>query len=151
MGSFAIARIETFVFRVPVAEPVVTSFFAIPDRVSVIIRVEDTDGAHGWGELWCNFPSCGAEHRGLVLHRTVAPMALGRAVDDPAALWRELAMRSHAWAVQSGVTAQGLTRIAPWVAVAAGGVIYLLALVATGGVGATERRLALRLLGRGVS
>jgi D-galactarolactone cycloisomerase len=102
MSSFTIARIETFVFRAPVAEPVVTAFFAIPDRVSVLVRVEDADGAHGWGELWCNFPSYGAEHRGLVLHHSLAPLALGRAVDDPAAVWRELAMRSHVWAVQSG-------------------------------------------------
>ena len=70
MSSFTIARIETFVLRAPVAEPVVTSFFAIPDRVSVLVRVEDGEGAHGWGEVWCNFPSYGAEHRGLVLHRT---------------------------------------------------------------------------------
>ncbi len=102
MSSFTVARIETFVLRAPVAEPVVTSFGAIPDRVSVLVRVEDAEGAHGWGEVWCNFPSYGAEHRGLVLHRTLAPMALGRAVDDPAALWRELAMRSHVLAVQSG-------------------------------------------------
>jgi L-alanine-DL-glutamate epimerase-like enolase superfamily enzyme len=102
MSSFTIARIGTFVLRAPVAEPVVTSFGAIPDRVSVVVRVEDTDGAHGWGEVWCNFPSYGAEHRGLVLHRTLAPMAVGRTVDDPAALWRELAMRTHILAVQSG-------------------------------------------------
>lgn len=102
MSGFTIARIGTFVLRAPVAEPVVTSFFAIPDRVSVLVRVEDAEGAHGWGEVWCNFPSYGAEHRGLVLHRTLAPMALGRTVDDPAALWRELAMRAHVWALQSG-------------------------------------------------
>ena len=102
MGSFTIARIETFVFRAPIGEPVVTSFGSLPERVSVVVRAEDADGAHGWGEVWCNFPSYGAEHRGLVLHRTLAPMALGRAVDDPAALWRELAMRTHVLALQSG-------------------------------------------------
>ena len=102
MGSFTIARIETFVFRAPIGEPVVTSFGSLPERVSVVVRAEDADGAHGWGEVWCNFPSYGAEHRGLVLHRTLAPMALGRAVDDPAALWRDLAMRTHVLAVQSG-------------------------------------------------
>ena len=102
MSGFTIARIGTFVFRAPVGEPVVTSFGAISDRVSVLVRVEDEDGAHGWGDVWCNFPSYGAEHRGLVLHRTFAPMALGRAVDDPAALWRELAMRTHVLALQSG-------------------------------------------------
>ena len=102
MGSFTIARIETFVLRAPVEAPVTTSFGSMAERVSVLVRAEDADGAHGWGEVWCNFPSYGAEHRGLVLHRTLAPMALGRAVDDPAGLWRELAMRTHVLAVQSG-------------------------------------------------
>ncbi len=102
MSSFTIARIETFVLRAPIGAPVTTSFGSMTERASVLVRAEDGDGAHGWGEVWCNFPSYGAEHRGLVLHRTLAPMALGRAVDDPAALWRELAIRTHVLAVQSG-------------------------------------------------
>jgi len=102
MSGFTIARIETFVLRAPVEAPVTTSFGSMAERVSVLVRAEDADGAHGWGEVWCNFPSYGAEHRGLVLHRTLAPMALGRTVDDPAALWRDLAMRTHVLAVQSG-------------------------------------------------
>lgn len=102
MAGFTLARIECFVLRAPVADPVVTAFGALSERVSVLVRAEDADGAHGWGEVWCNFPSYGAEHRALVLHRTVAPMALGRTVDDPAALWRELSMRAHVLAVQSG-------------------------------------------------
>jgi D-galactarolactone cycloisomerase len=102
MTSFTIARIETFVLCAPISQPIVASFGTIPERVCVIVRVEDTDGAHGWGDVWCNFPSYGSGYRGLVMHRTVAPMALGREVDDPAVLWRELSGRVHVWAVQSG-------------------------------------------------
>jgi D-galactarolactone cycloisomerase len=102
MSSFTLARIEAFVLRAPIRDPVVTAFGALAERVSVLVRAEDAEGAHGWGEVWCNFPSYGAEHRALVLHRTVAPMALGRTVDDPAALWRELSLRAHVLAVQSG-------------------------------------------------
>ncbi|MDR3533340.1 MAG: mandelate racemase/muconate lactonizing enzyme family protein [Rhodopila sp.] len=102
MTSFTIARIETFVLRAPISRPVITSFGSLPERVCVIVRVEDADGAHGWGDVWCNFPSYGAAYRGLVMHRTVAPIALGRDVDDPAVLWRELSGRIHVLAVQSG-------------------------------------------------
>ena len=102
MTSFTIARIETFVLCAPISQPVVTSFGSIPERVCVIVRVEDTDGAHGWGDVWCNFPSYGSGYRGLVMHRTVAPMVLAQTVDDPAVLWRELSARMHVWAVQSG-------------------------------------------------
>ena len=100
--QFTIARIETFVFRASIANPVVTSFGSIPERVSVLTRVEDSEGAHGWGDIWCNFPSYGAEHRALTLARSIAPMAIGQRIDDPASLWRELTARSHILSVQSG-------------------------------------------------
>ena len=59
----ALARIEAHVLRWPVKVPVRTSFGTMHDRPAVLVRVEDAEGAHGWGEAWCNFPSCGAEHR----------------------------------------------------------------------------------------
>jgi L-alanine-DL-glutamate epimerase-like enolase superfamily enzyme len=100
--SFTLARLETIVLRAPIASPVVTSFGAIPERVSVLVRAEDSEGGFGWGEIWCNFPTFAAEHRALVLDRIVAPLALGQRVADPAALWRELTRRMHTMAVQSG-------------------------------------------------
>ena len=59
-AAFTIARIDVHVLRCPIATPVRTSFGVMPDRPAVLVRVEDTEGAHGWGEVWCNFPSCGA-------------------------------------------------------------------------------------------
>ena len=54
--SISIARIEAFLFRAEVKEPVKTSFGSIPRRSVLLLRVEDVEGAHGWGEVWCNFP-----------------------------------------------------------------------------------------------
>ena len=102
MSQFTIARIETIVLCAPIDKPVIAAFGSIPERVCVLVRVEDTDGAHGWGDIWCNVPSYGASYRGHVMHQTIAPMVLGRVVDDPAALWREISVRAHVWAVQSG-------------------------------------------------
>lgn len=102
IAPFTIARIETFVFRVPIEKPVVAAFGTFTDRVAALVRVEDRDGAHGWGEIWSNFPSYGAEHRARVLHAAVAPRALRQTVNDPAALWRALSAATHVWAVQSG-------------------------------------------------
>ena len=101
-SPFTIARIETFVLRVPIDKPVIAAFGTFTDRVAVLVRVEDRDGAHGWGEIWSNFPSYGAEHRARVLHAAVAPRALRQTVGDPAALWRTLSAATHVWAVQSG-------------------------------------------------
>lgn len=99
--AFTVARVETFVYRVPIEKPVVAAFGSFTDRVAVLVRVEDRDGAHGWGEIWSNFPSYGAEHRARVLHGAVAPRVLHQSVSDPAALWRSLTAATHVWAVQS--------------------------------------------------
>ena len=60
----ALRRIRSLgarVFRCPVEAPVVTSFGAMRERPMVLVRVEDAEGAMGWGEVWCNFPTIGAE------------------------------------------------------------------------------------------
>jgi L-alanine-DL-glutamate epimerase-like enolase superfamily enzyme len=53
------------------------------DRPAVLIRVEDGQGAHGWGEVWCNFPTCGAEHRTRLVETVVAPLIIGRSLAKP--------------------------------------------------------------------
>lgn len=45
--SLRIARIESFLFRSEVKEPVKTSFGSIPRRSALLLRIEDADGAHG--------------------------------------------------------------------------------------------------------
>lgn len=95
-------RIEALVFRYPVKVPVRTSFGVMHDRPAVFVRAEDVDGTVGWGEIWCNFPSCGAEHRAQLLDTVVAPLLLGRTFDGPAAAWAALTERTAVLAIQSG-------------------------------------------------
>lgn len=101
-GSPGIARLEAFVLRWPVQTPVRTSFGTMHDRPAVLVRVEDRDGAHGWGETWCNFPSCGAEHRARLIETVLAPLIVGRSFDSPAAAYREMSERTAVLALQSG-------------------------------------------------
>lgn len=84
---------EVFVFRAPIDAPVRTSFGVMHDRPAVLLRVEDEDGLCGWGEAWCNFPSCGAEHRGRLLAETVLPSALSASWRDPGGLVGEVARK----------------------------------------------------------
>ena len=49
--------------RTPCETPVRTSFGTMIDRPAVYLQLETSDGVKGLGEIWCNFPSCGAEHR----------------------------------------------------------------------------------------
>ena len=56
-----LARVEAHVFRTPIKDPVRTSFGIMTERAAVFVRVEDSDGARGWGEIWCNFPNAAAD------------------------------------------------------------------------------------------
>lgn len=97
-----IARIEPQVYRVPVDTPVVTSFGVMRDRPALFVRVVDRDGAEGWGEVWCNFPSVGAEHRARLIAETMAPLVEGRVWAGPPDVYRELTAKTEVLAIQSG-------------------------------------------------
>jgi L-alanine-DL-glutamate epimerase-like enolase superfamily enzyme len=97
-----IARIEALVLRSPIATPVRTSFGVMHDRPALFVRVENVDGAQGWGEAWCNFPACGAEHRARLVETVMAPLVLGRAFAGPADLFAHLSRSTAVLAIQSG-------------------------------------------------
>jgi D-galactarolactone cycloisomerase len=97
-----LAKVEALVFRAPVEVPVQTSFGIMHDRPAVLVRVEDRDGMVGWGEIWCNFPGVGAEHRARVLESCVAPILLERGWEHPAEAFDTLSRRLHVLGIQSG-------------------------------------------------
>ncbi|MBV1799837.1 hypothetical protein [Siccirubricoccus sp. G192] len=68
-----LVRAESFVFRAPIAVPVVNAFGAMTERVAVFLRLEDAEGGFGWGEAWANFPTVGAEHRARLFDAFIAP------------------------------------------------------------------------------
>lgn len=99
---FTLARIEAYVLRWPVKRPVQTSFGTMHDRPALLVRVEDTDGAVGWGEVWCNFPGCGAEHRARLLETVVAPLVVGQPYASAQAAFAHMSARTAVLAIQSG-------------------------------------------------
>ena len=97
-----LAKVEALVFRVPIDEPVQTSFGIMYDRPAVLVRIEDRDGVIGWGEVWCNFPSVGAEHRARVLESSVTPILLAQDWETPTQAFIELSRRLHILGIQTG-------------------------------------------------
>jgi len=97
-----IAHIQVHVLRHPIETPVQTSFGIMHDRPAVFIRITDADGAHGWGEAWCNYPGCGAEHRGRLIETVLWPRLRGRAFDTPFAVYEHLSAATAVLAIQSG-------------------------------------------------
>ena len=101
-GNSPIAAFETFLLRAPIAEPVRTSFGTMRDRPAVFVRLIDGDGFEGWGEIWCNFPAQGAEHRARLAEGIFRPLLEGRAFTSPAELSAELERKVRILTVQAG-------------------------------------------------
>jgi L-alanine-DL-glutamate epimerase-like enolase superfamily enzyme len=97
-----LVKVQALVFRAPVADPVQTSFGIMHDRPAVLVRMEDSEGAVGWGEIWCNFPAVGAEHRARMLESCVTPILLEKAWAHPAQAFQTLSARLEILAVQCG-------------------------------------------------
>lgn len=97
-----ITGIEAMVYRAPVETPIQTSFGLMHVRPACLVRITDEDGVQGWGEVWCNFPSVGAEHRARLLIDCVAPLLLARPWDSPVQAFDALSQQLQILAVQSG-------------------------------------------------
>ena len=100
--SFEIATIEAFVLRAPADPPVRTSFGIMHSRPALLVKLTDTDGITGWGEVWCNFPSVGAEHRARLLTEILRHELCGCKWSSPQACFDALTAKMHILAIQSG-------------------------------------------------
>jgi L-alanine-DL-glutamate epimerase-like enolase superfamily enzyme len=101
-GPIQLRSLRALVWRYPLKTPVVTSFGTMHDRPMVLVRAEDANGIAGWGEIWCNFPQVGAEHRARSVHGVLAPLAVSRHFDEPGALFEFLTAQTAVLALQAG-------------------------------------------------
>lgn len=97
-----ITRIQAWAFRSPTKKPVATSFGVMHDRPAVLVRVEDRDGAFGWGEIWANWPAAGAEHRLRLLEMDVAHLVMGAQFASPTDFFHKLDAQTRIRSVQCG-------------------------------------------------
>lgn len=97
-----IERVQAWVLRAPVDRPVTTSFGVMHDRPALLLALTDSEGTVGYGEVWCNFPSVGAEHRARLVVHTLAPMVRGRPWNHPREMFELLTQSTEVLALQSG-------------------------------------------------
>jgi D-galactarolactone cycloisomerase len=100
--AFTVRSVHAFCYRYPLSTPVVTSFGRMLNRPAVFVRVEDGDGYVGWGEVWANFPSTGAEHRTRLVNEILAPAICGRTVSEPPEIFNAVTLGTSVLALQSG-------------------------------------------------
>jgi len=101
-APITLARLDVYVFRAEVAKPVVASFGTIPSRGAVLLRLEDASGAHGWGEIWSNFPTLTTEYRGELAAMLLPAQVIGRRVDDPMVFNADVTAALAVLAIQAG-------------------------------------------------
>jgi D-galactarolactone cycloisomerase len=97
-----ISRVEARIVRTPISVPVRSSFGMMRERPAVYLRVTDTDGAQGFGEVWCNFPSVAAEHRGRLAQEVIGPILIESGEIELKGVFAHLMRRLHVMAIQSG-------------------------------------------------
>ena len=97
-----IASVDAMCFRAPLPTPLRIAFGVFRDRPSVLVRIRDSDGAEGWGEAWCNFPTVGAEHRARLVAEVIGPRLVGREVSGPEETFATLTDDAHVLVLQTG-------------------------------------------------
>ncbi len=109
--SIRIKRIALYLYRATVDEPIKTSFGSIAGRTTMLIRIEDEDGAAGWGEIWCSIPAYSAENK-IRLMTTGCPTAC-TAPTTPSST--TAAMPGTNSSIDPGASYQLDCAIGPWV------------------------------------
>ena len=82
--TYEIKHVEAILLRAKIEVPVQTSFGTMYDRPALLVRISDVDGCVGHGEIWCNFPSRGAEYKASLLVTEFAHWLKGRRFSSPA-------------------------------------------------------------------
>jgi D-galactarolactone cycloisomerase len=99
--ALSLARVTAHVYRYPLTTPVRTSFGTMRDRPMVVIEAEDKDGVRGFGEIWCNFPAVGAEHRARLVASILEPLLIARDFTGPEEAFTTLSNATAVLALQS--------------------------------------------------
>ena len=101
-SSLNLARADAYLLRAPVERPMLTAFARLTARTSLIVRLEDRDGAVGWGEIYASFPSGSGEHRLNLLRAIFLPALAGRDFAGPEELYDHLTARTRVLSLQTG-------------------------------------------------
>jgi D-galactarolactone cycloisomerase len=101
-APFSIRELAVFLFRAPADPPVQTSFGIMRTRPALLLRVTSAEDVQGWGEVWCNFPTVGAEHRARLAMACLRPLVCAREWQSPRQCFAALSEKLAVLALQSG-------------------------------------------------
>ena len=87
-----IASIDVFPIRAQGGVSPRMALGTMPTRPALLVRVEDTQGCFGWGEVWANFPPRANIHKAHIIEDVVAGHLKSLSFTDPARSGRGYAM-----------------------------------------------------------
>ena len=100
--ALTITKVECWVHRAPIATPLANAFAAMTDRPATWLRITASDGAWGWGEVFSNFPTVGAEHRARLVESIFTPLLENFVLEAPPEMRQVLEARTRIMAIQCG-------------------------------------------------
>lgn len=100
--ALTITKVECWVHRAPIATPLANAFAAMTNRPATWLRITASDGAWGWGEVFSNFPTVGAEHRARLVESIFTPLLENFVLEAPAEMRQVLEARTRIMAIQCG-------------------------------------------------
>lgn len=75
--SITLAAVDAYPIRAAGGVSPNMALGAMPTRPALLVRLCDTDGCAGWGEVWANFPPRANLHKAHVIEDVVAPRLTG--------------------------------------------------------------------------
>ena len=96
-----IERVEAVLLRAQIDVPVQTSFGTMRDRPALLVKITEKSGCVGYGEIWCNFPTRGAEYKAGLLTTEFAFWLKGRSFCSPAEIFDDLGLAFAVLALQT--------------------------------------------------
>ena len=97
-----IDRIEAIILKASIERPVKTSFGVMSERPSLIVEVTEQSGCIGYGEIWCNFPSFGAEYKAHLVSNEFAIALKDVEFTNPFEIYHFLQSRFEILTLQCG-------------------------------------------------
>ena len=105
--SITLARVDPYPLRAKGGVSPKMALGTMPTRPALLIRITDSDGCFGWGEIWANFPPRANIHKAHLMADVVAPKLAGISFIEPREAGEQLrealsiyflhAGQSHIW------------------------------------------------------
>jgi D-galactarolactone cycloisomerase len=99
--SSLLSKATIYHFRHALPKPIPTVMGPMTHRPVLLLRLEDAEGGHGWGEIWCNFPPEGDYHRARLASRILPAALAGMSAETPN-VFAEVLRRQHRLIIQCG-------------------------------------------------